>query len=75
VKQKRKSMMWGNQTLIDTDKCLARTNIYKTISEYRMMQGIKLWGIYEVCSGNDTVNGRHYKKIIGVPHYEASASA
>jgi hypothetical protein len=37
-------------------------NIYETISKFRMMYGIELWGVYDALKETDRIHGRFVRK-------------
>jgi hypothetical protein len=83
-KHKKKITTRGNQTLIATDRCLARIpdmnvkiseNIYEMISESSMMYGVELRGVYDAWKGVDKIHGRFCKKIFGVPRCATNGAA
>jgi hypothetical protein len=72
-KQKPKIMAKGNQTLVATDKCLARTldirvkileNVYEMLSESRTMYGIEMWGLEGGWKEIDNIQSRFCKIIL-----------
>jgi hypothetical protein len=69
-RQRRNMIAKGNQTLVDIDKCLARTpdirvttleNIYEMSCESRMMYGIEMWDLEGGWKQIDNIHNRFCK--------------
>jgi hypothetical protein len=80
-RQGRNVIAKGNQTLLATDKCLARTpdmrvrileNMYEMLCESRMMYGVEMWGLEGGWKQIDNIHSRFCKVTLGMPRSAAN---